>query len=177
MPYEDDYDYDYYDNICTTGRNYGDCYCADCREARAKAEQEEMRKLVEQYRPDNKVGNLTLFNFFYQKPSEGHKRMDNRVAITIEGIVETRGLMDGRNLNLIQNLGDYFAYLDTLKDSGLINMGEGASHLRHNFSELSKQEAKEVCVLWVQSFEIEEQEWKRKAEQKRIEEHKRKNGR
>ena len=103
--------------------------------------------------------------------------MDNRVAITIEGIVETRGLMDGRNLNLIQNLGDYFAYLDTLKDSGLINMGEGASHLRHNFSELSKQEAKEVCVLWVQSFEIEEQEWKRKAEQKRIEEHKRRNGR
>ena len=162
---------------------YDDCDCHACEASlwrereEEKAEQEEMRKLVEQYRPDNKVGNLTLFNFFYQKSLARRKSTDNRIASAIEEIVETRGFLDGRNLNLIQNLGDYFAYLDTLKDSGLINMGEGASHLRHNFSELSKQEAKEVCVLWVQSFEIEEQEWKRKAEQKRIEEHKRKNGR
>ena len=162
---------------------YDDCDCHACEASlwrereEEKAEQEEMRKLVEQYRPDNKVGNLTLFNFFYEKPKGRRGGMDNRVAIAIEGIVETRGLMNGRNLNLIQNLGDYFAYLDAVRDSGLINMGEGASHLIHNFPDLNKRDAREVLELWMEAYKVEEQEWKRKAEQKRIEEHKRRNGR
>ena len=105
--------------------------------------------------------------------------MDNRIASAIEEIVETRGLLDGRNLNLIQDLGDCFAYLDALLDSKLINMVEVkvVPHLQHNFPELDRREAGEAHWLWVRNLDIEEQEWKRKAEQKRIEEHKRRNGR
>ena len=164
---------------------YNDCGCYACEASierereEEKAEQEEMRELVKQYRPDNKVGNLTLFNFFYQKSLARRKSTDNRIASAIEEIVETRGFLDGRNLNLIQNLGDYFAYLDALLDSKLINMVEVkvVPHLQHNFPELDRREAGEVHWVWVRNLDIEEQEWKRKAEQKRIEEHKRKNGR
>ena len=179
MSYEDDvwHDYDYYDNICTTGRNYGDCSCADCRESRAKAEKEEMRELIKQYRPDDKSHNLAFFNFFYEKPEGRRIGMDNRVAIAVEIITDKNGLFTEKTFRLIHNLDDYFAYLDALRDSSLINMGQSTPHLIHNFPDLSKRDVKEVLELWMEAYKIEEKEWRKKAQDKRIAEHKRRNGR
>ena len=171
------------------GEDYGvnfECDCEICRsqiaqkKAMKKAENEEMRGLIEQYHPDNndkKSHSLALFNFFYEKPKNRRTGMDNRVAIAIEIITDRNGLFTEKTLRLIHNLDDYFAYLDAVRDSNLINMGEGAPHLIHNFPDLNKRDAKEVLELWMEAYKVEEKEWRKKAQDKRIAEHKRKNGR
>ena len=47
---------------------------------------------------------------------------------------------------------DYFDYLVELRDSGVTNMWGAGPYLEDKFY-LTKQEAKEVLVLWIKSFE------------------------
>ena len=46
---------------------------------------------------------------------------------------------------------EYFAYLESLRDSGVTNMFGAAPFLQHQFG-LSKQEAKEVLLEWMNSY-------------------------
>lgn len=164
-----------------------ECNCEQCRsqiaqekaqkKAMKEAEEKEMRELIKQYRPDDKSHNLAFFNFFYEKPEGRRIGMDNRVAIAVEIITDKNGLFTEKTFRLIHNLDDYFAYLDALRDSSLINMGQSTPHLIHNFPDLSKRDAKEVLELWMEAYKIEEKEWRKKAQDKRIAEHKRRNGR
>ena len=45
----------------------------------------------------------------------------------------------------------YFVYLESLRDSGVTNMFGAAPFLQHQFG-LSKQEAKEVLLEWMNSY-------------------------
>tara|TARA_B100000795_G_scaffold169714_1_gene127915 strand:+ start:669 stop:848 length:180 start_codon:yes stop_codon:yes gene_type:complete len=47
---------------------------------------------------------------------------------------------------------DYFDYLVELRDSGVTNMWGAGPYLEDKFY-LTKQEAKEVLLLWIKSFE------------------------
>ena len=49
---------------------------------------------------------------------------------------------------------DYFDYLVELRDSGVTNMWGAGPYLEDKFY-LTKQEAKEVLLLWIKSFEEE----------------------
>ena len=46
---------------------------------------------------------------------------------------------------------EYFAYLESLRDSGVTNMFGAAPFLMHQFG-LSKQEAREVLLEWMNSY-------------------------
>jgi len=47
---------------------------------------------------------------------------------------------------------DYFDYLVELRDSGVTNMWGAGPYLEDQF-DLTKEEAKEVLVRWIKSFE------------------------
>jgi hypothetical protein len=49
---------------------------------------------------------------------------------------------------------DYFKYLNELRDSGVTNMWGAGPYLEDKFW-LTKQEAKDVLVAWIKSFEEE----------------------
>jgi hypothetical protein len=49
---------------------------------------------------------------------------------------------------------DYFDYLNELRDSGETNMFGAASYLQLEF-DLSKKEAKDVLLAWMNSFKKE----------------------
>jgi hypothetical protein len=45
----------------------------------------------------------------------------------------------------------YFAYLNALRESGIINMYGAAPHLAAAFS-LSRSEARDIVLKWMESF-------------------------
>lgn len=47
----------------------------------------------------------------------------------------------------------YYKYLDTLRDTGIVNMFGARSWLMNAFPELSKKEALQVLQEWMGSFE------------------------
>lgn len=53
------------------------------------------------------------------------------------------------------NLCDYFEYLDTLRDGAEVNMSGAATYLSEEYPDLEKQEAREVCQRWRNTFSAE----------------------
>lgn len=47
---------------------------------------------------------------------------------------------------------EYFDYLVELRDSGVTNMWGAAPYLEHQFG-LSRQEAKDILIAWIESFD------------------------
>ena len=54
------------------------------------------------------------------------------------------------------NKEEYFKFLNELRDSGITNMFGAGSFLEDEFPELNRQEAKEVVLEWMSSFDKEE---------------------
>ena len=50
----------------------------------------------------------------------------------------------------------YFKFLNELRESGITNMFGAGPHLEDEFPELNRQEAKEVVLEWMSSFDEEE---------------------
>tara|TARA_R110000824_G_C14987294_1_gene654833 strand:+ start:508 stop:684 length:177 start_codon:yes stop_codon:yes gene_type:complete len=47
----------------------------------------------------------------------------------------------------------YFEFLNELRESGTTNMFGAGPHLENEFPELNRQEAKEVVLEWMESFD------------------------
>ena len=47
----------------------------------------------------------------------------------------------------------YFEFLNELRESGTTNMFGAGSYLEDEFPELNRQEAKEVVLEWMESFD------------------------
>lgn len=56
----------------------------------------------------------------------------------------------------MQPMQKYYAYLEELCKSGETNMYGAAPYLERQFPELSAAQAKEVLILWIESFNEEE---------------------
>jgi hypothetical protein len=52
----------------------------------------------------------------------------------------------------MDNLVEYFQFLDDLRESGITNMFGAASYLEDEF-ELSKKDAKKVLLDWMKTFD------------------------
>lgn len=49
-------------------------------------------------------------------------------------------------------LDEYFTLLDNLQKTGAVNMFGAAPHLREIFPELSRREARDVVLYWMETF-------------------------
>jgi len=47
----------------------------------------------------------------------------------------------------------YFEFLNELRESGTTNMFGAGPHLENEFPELNRQEAKELVLEWMESFD------------------------
>ena len=47
---------------------------------------------------------------------------------------------------------EYFQYLDALRESGITNMFGAAPYLQNEF-ELSRNEARDILIEWMETFE------------------------
>lgn len=53
---------------------------------------------------------------------------------------------------MINNIKDYFEYLDKLRESGITNMFGARPYLINAFPELTKQESREILSKWMKTF-------------------------
>jgi len=47
---------------------------------------------------------------------------------------------------------EYFEFLDALRETGATNMFGAASYLRDEYPELSKQEARQILMRWMDTY-------------------------
>lgn len=52
-----------------------------------------------------------------------------------------------------EDLRKYFIYLSELRESGITNMFGAGAFLEDEYSELNKQEARDVLMKWMDSFD------------------------
>lgn len=53
---------------------------------------------------------------------------------------------------MVSKMNEYFEYLVQLRDSGETNMWGAAPYLEREFG-LSRQEAKDILLAWIKSFD------------------------
>lgn len=52
----------------------------------------------------------------------------------------------------MEDMEEYFLFLDELRESGITNMFGAAPYLKEAFSELSNRKAKDVLLEWMKTF-------------------------
>lgn len=52
----------------------------------------------------------------------------------------------------MEDMEEYFLFLDELRESGVTNMFGAAPYLKEAFSELSNRKAKDILLEWMKTF-------------------------
>jgi len=58
----------------------------------------------------------------------------------------------------MKKINKYFQFLDNLRKSGVTNMFGAAPYLQEAYPELTREEAREILIKWMQSFGKNERE-------------------